>query len=100
MAGIIGNASLNKSGLIGDGLLGTTYAGSLDDLTAAGVYQITTTTTSKPTGISDGIVIMLSNEKIMAIGTQLAFGGGGKMFYRYKWLKNWSTWYLVTAANL
>lgn len=36
----------------------------------------------------------------MAIGTQLAFGSGGKMFYRYKWLKNWSTWYLVTATNL
>lgn len=85
--------------MIGDGLLGATYTGNLDDLTAAGVYQISNTATSKP-GISDGILIMLSSSKNTDIGVQFTFGSGGKMFYRYKWLRNWSAWYLVTATDL
>lgn len=88
------------AGVIGNGLLGAVHAGNLDDLTAAGVYHVTDAATNKPTGLTDGILIMLSNNKNTSIGVQLVFGGGGKMFYRYKWLSTWSTWYLVTATNL
>ena len=88
------------AGIMGNGLLGASYSGDLNDLIEAGVYQITTVTTGKPTGLSDGILVMLSNSKQKPIGVQLAFGSGGKMFYRYKWMSAWSTWYLATSTSL
>ena len=91
---------VSVAGIRGNGLLGAIYTGDLNSLIEAGVYQISTVTTSKPTGLEDGIIVMLSNSKQRSIAVQLAFGSGGKMFYRYKWLSAWSTWNLATSTSL
>lgn len=86
--------------MIGYGLLGAVYTENLDDLTDAGVYQITASATGKPTSLTDGIGVMLSSVKTSSIGVQLAFGSGGKMFYRYKWTGTWNNWREVTSNEI
>ena len=87
------------AGVIGNGLLGSTYTGDLDNLIDAGVYQVVSTTTGKPTILTDGIVVMLATNNTPSIGVQLALGAGGKMFYRYKWFNSWSVWFVITSTT-
>jgi hypothetical protein len=90
---------MSVAGIMGNGLLGASYSGDLNDLIEAGVYQVSNATTGKPTDLSDGVIVMLSSSNVNKIGVQVAFGAG-KMFYRYKWFGEWGTWYLVTSTSL